>query len=202
MEFEVSVISLKGSERLQSIDERLSGNGFNNYKVYFGKETTKRFDGLYENIKTIIADHYSAPFSILVEDDILPTIHFTPSNLKKILSEAEKLHPDIILGGIKQASLLSPAAPGLFSVHNFRGSQLMIIFEKFYDRILKAPLDQEFEIFCSYHDNIRKMVTVPFFAYQINSPSRFLPYTHHQKDYMDCENQIRKVFGQVLSGEK
>jgi hypothetical protein len=187
----ISVLSIKNSERVKTLQERLSGAGFDNFIIYYGDETYRRYDGLYANVKTIITDHYADPYCLIAEDDILPTAHFRPETINRLIEDAAQLDADIILGGIKEGSKIESATTGLLSVHNYRGSQLMIIFQKFYDQILKSPIEQEFEVFCSYNNRIRKFVTFPFMAYQIDSESRFLLYKNHQKDYANFENRIK-----------
>lgn len=185
-----NILSVPSSKRIPALVDRLQAAGIRNYAIYKGRETPRRFDNLFQTIQQIVEEHRQDPYIILLEDDILFTQHFSLGKLKKIVEQGKALQADIILGGIKEGSRIQKASEDLLQVHNYRGSQLMLLYPSIYSLVLDTKVDQEFEILCSYHPSIRKFVTFPFLAYQMDGPSRFLPYTGHQKDYIDFEQQI------------
>lgn len=161
------------------------------WRFHEGVETKKRFDGLFDSIKEVIKQEYDQPYAIIFEDDISPTEYFSFEALQDSIKEGEKLEAHILLGGIKEYCFKVGDRLPLTKVHNYRGSQLMVIYKRFYDEILKTPSGyREFELFSSHHGGINKFVTLPFLAYQADFPSRFLTKSEHKQDYINCENQL------------
>lgn len=188
----VNVLTVPSSVSRQAhITNLMNKQGISDWVFWMGKETNKRYDGLFDTIKNVIRANYDAPYVILFEDDVCLTDHFTFEVLQDRIGKAQNLEADILLGGIKEFDFKLSKGEPLTKVHNYRGSQLMVIFKRVYDEILAQPSGYgEFELFSSYHPKWRKFVTLPFLAYQENFPSRFLPKSEHKQDYIDCEKLI------------
>lgn len=186
-----NILTIPESPRIQSLLLRLRQSEIGRYELFYGTKTRLRYDDLFKNIKTIIAQNYDSPYALLLEDDVLFSNSFSLSHLEDIIKESVFLNADMVLGGIKDGSRIHKVSDNILSLHNYSGSHFQIIFKKFYDLILKAHIDQEFELFCSHNAQINKFVTFPFLAYQTDGPSRFLPYTSHKKDYVNFENHIK-----------
>lgn len=69
----------------------------------------------------------------------------------------------------------------------------MIIYLRFYDRLLSAKIDQEFEIYCSYNCQIRKYITSPFLAYQEDGKSSFLHQDLHKYSYYHFDKKLINI---------
>ena len=179
------------TERHTYIANLMHKKGLNDYEVIMGKETKKKYDGLFDSIKEAIRRGYHMPYVILFEDDIAPTEYFSFEALMKHISEADKLEAHVLVGGIKEHCFNIVKDTPLTKIQNYRGSQLTVIYKRFYDEILNTPSGyREFELFSSYNGKINKFVSLPFLAYQADFPSRFLNKSIHKQDYINCEKQL------------
>lgn len=178
-------------ERQIYIESVMELHNIKDWKFYEGKETNKRFDGLFDSIKAVVREAYEQPYVVIFEDDVFPTEYFSFEAIQDSANEGEKLEAHIVLGGIKEYCFNKGESLPLTKIHNYRGSQLMIIYKRFYDEILNTPSGhREFELFSSHHGKIRKYVTLPFLAYQADFPSRFLTKSMHKQDYINCEKTL------------
>lgn len=107
------VLSYDGSPRLQTIQKRLSDAQISDYRIYEGKVTLYRYDGLFETIKQVVRDNYDQPFTILLEDDILFSENYCSLRLESVIGQGKELGADIILGGIKEGSRLGRVSEDL-----------------------------------------------------------------------------------------
>lgn len=191
----ITILTIPSSIQRQSyVTKVMEQYGIKDYVFQIGKETNKRFDGLFDSIKSVIKSHYNDPYVIIFEDDIDPTECFSFEVLIQRIEEAAKLDADILLGGIKEFDFKIQKGTPFTKVHNYRGSQLMVIYKRVYDEILAKPSAyMEFEVFSSYNNKWNKYVTFPFLAYQENFPSRFLSKSEHKQDYINCENKIKQL---------
>lgn len=194
-------------ERMAYMYKHLQDKEIRIYKVYEGEETEKRYDGLFKNIQRIVKDNYDKDYVIILEDDVAFTKEFDLKTFEeRMLPAADQYGADVLLGGIKEEVFAKPIPSGRWfmgyfhEVKNYRGSQLMVIFKKYYDKILAAnPHNYEFEVWTSYQRDVVKLVTVPFIAYQADFQSRFLAKDKHMQDYIDCETRIfNKQLKQVV----
>ena len=99
--------------------------------------------GLWQTILHILQDLVKPEddFIILCEDDHYFTADYTKSDLLNAITVAAQKGADILLGGVSGFSSIIHITENLYWVENFSGLQFTVIFRKFFNTIINAPLD-------------------------------------------------------------
>ena len=108
------------------------------------------------------------PCFIFCEDDHVFTPDYSETLLKETLCQTDALEADILLGGVSWMDSPVQVRDHLFWLNRFNGTQFVIVFNRFYDRILGSRYDErrvvtDFHI-SSVSDNI--FVAYPFLSVQ------------------------------------
>jgi len=101
--------------------------------------------GLWESIVKIIRDEApsEAPYILICEDDHIFTETYSKDFLLKQIDVAAELDADFINGGPSGFNTGFPITENLFWVEDFSGSQFLIIFKRFYPKIINAEFASE-----------------------------------------------------------
>lgn len=98
--------------------------------------------GLWMTIRYILQD--LAPkdedFIIICEDDLEFTADYSKEYLLRTIVEAQQKDADVLLGGVSWFNDGTQISTSLFWTEKFSGLQFTVVFRKFFDSILKAPL--------------------------------------------------------------
>lgn len=122
---------------------------------------------LWKTIKQIIVKNFDDEFVIICEDDHEFTAHYSPQKLCGLISEADSLNADVLAGGVSWVQVLLPAGDSLYWIDRFTGTQLIIIFKRFYNKILNSKYkrhDTADSKICTLSEN--KFVVFPFMSIQ------------------------------------
>lgn len=122
---------------------------------------------LWLTIKQIIEENINEPYIIICEDDHYFTEDFSEEALLQNIQKAQSLEADILSGGVSWFDIAVQVDKNLFWLKTFNGTQFMIIFKKFFLKILEANFKEkesaDFKI-SSLTKNV--FVTVPFISKQ------------------------------------
>ncbi|MFX1709075.1 hypothetical protein PV783_34225 [Chitinophaga sp. CC14] len=154
--------------------------------------TRTGWDGLFKNMQKAVKDYLFKPYCIIMEDDCELTPAYSARFLEKLIDQAVAAGADVLLGGIDQFSAVDkiPGANNIVRVHNFRGTEFMVLFNKFFKTFIEAPTSQPPEIFLGYKPFIKKVVACPFISYQYDSRSNFGRDENVRKGFVETESRI------------
>lgn len=121
------------------------------------------FLNLTKEAKALGLDHF-----VFCEDDHVFTMHFDEKLFFSILKEADHLKADILMGGVSWMATPIQVSDHLFWLEQFNGTQFVIVFNRFYDKILFSNW-QESSVVTDFHlsansENI--FVMYPFISVQ------------------------------------
>ncbi len=114
------------------------------------------------------AKQQGLPGFVFCEDDHVFTSDFDESLFSDTVGEADMLGADILLGGVSWMDAPVQVRKHLFWLNRFNGTQFVIVFSRFYDRILSSQYDER-RVVTDFHissnsENI--FVAYPFFSVQ------------------------------------
>jgi len=122
---------------------------------------------LWRTIKKIVADKYSDDFVIICEDDHQFTEAYSFENFLFLIKSVIDKNADVLLGGVSSFQNGFPISDNLFMIDEFSGTQFVIVFKQFYNKILEADFS-EFDtadyIISALTD--KKFVVYPFISVQ------------------------------------
>jgi len=101
--------------------------------------------GLWETIKHIIqnVENSTCDYIILCEDDHVFTDAYIYKNFIRELNMARGLGADILVGGPSYVNGTLPISNNLFWVQKFTGTQFIMVFRQFFNKILEANFQDE-----------------------------------------------------------
>lgn len=144
------------------------------YKMYMGNITDSKFEDLFINFKKVIKDNITKEYTIIVEDDHIFPEGFSIPYLNDIIQQGKRLKADIIIGGVDDCNWIQKSEESnLLKIQNYRGSQFIIVFRKFYPEIVNRLPLEFYETFLSQSLKCNKYLAFPFLSYQSNSKSNF-----------------------------
>lgn len=127
--------------------------------------------GLWDTIQLIVKDHSQisdSNFLIICEDDHFFTKGYSHKMLLKCIETADELEADILLGGVSWLDMAMKVNQSLFWVENFTGTQFIILYKRFYSKILEVQdftfADTADKKFCELSEN--KFLISPFISAQ------------------------------------
>lgn len=99
--------------------------------------------GLWQTIQKIIteAEKLDNEFVIICQDDHLFTKKYTSRYLYQTIDESKQKDADILLGGVSWFADVLQVSTNLFWVDKFTGLQFMVVFKKFYKKILDTDFN-------------------------------------------------------------
>ena len=105
---------------------------------------------------------------VFCEDDHTFTEHFEEQSFLCLVEEASQLKADVLIGGVSWMATSVQVSDGLFWLDKFNGTQFVIIFSRFYDKILASNWNEN-NVVTDFHisensENI--FVTFPFISIQ------------------------------------
>jgi len=144
--------------------------------------------GLWQTLNLILKEEVNSndDYFIFCEDDHLFTKDYSIDFLQRCINEARQRNADILLGGISWFDIAVQISEDLFWVNNFSGTQFVIFFNKFYQKVLDVS---DFSASDSMDHKISGLTDKKFFIY---------PFISIQKDfgYSDA-TQINNRAGRV-----
>lgn len=125
--------------------------------------------GLYKSFCSIVKNAMGEqlPFVLICEDDHRFTVEYSFEKFGNYLTQMENYETDVFLGGVSWFEYSIPCGKNLYWVKSFTGAQFLIIYSRFYDRILNTPFhnDDVIDRWISHiSDNI--YVSVPMLSVQ------------------------------------
>lgn len=133
------------------------------------------------------AKEQNLDYFIFCEDDHIFTSDYNEQLLSKRVTEADRLGAEILLGGVSAMKIPIQVTEHLFWLHVFNGTQFVIIFKRFYDRLLRYGRDRE-DVVTDYYlssisDNI--FVMYPFISIQKEFGYSDVTSFNNKKGYVD-----------------
>lgn len=100
--------------------------------------------GLWQSMMQVIIDakQQNEPYIIICEDDHQFTTNYNKELLFNAISEAQQKNATILMGGVSWFSDALQISNSLFWLDKFTGTQFIVIFQNFYDKLLEAPFTQ------------------------------------------------------------
>lgn len=168
LKFNVASVDTAQGNYRKSLTSVLLSSYDINHTFYDGEVTKDRFDALYLTAKKIINDHADDEFVIFAEDDLVLTNEFTLEKFASFINIGREMELDCLITGSSQGGGYSETATdNLVKVLSFRGTQLVVVYKRAYDRLLKAPVYNHFENTISYTEpSLNLAITVPYLSKQ------------------------------------
>lgn len=125
--------------------------------------------GLWQTLYNIIqeAATLQLDYIIVCEDDHCFTANYDVAELRKLIAKADCLRSDILLGGVSHFEDAVQVEQGLFWVNHFTGTQFVIFYKRFFQKILALEFNNDDNIdlkMSGVSDNIYCMY--PFISIQ------------------------------------
>lgn len=108
-----------------------------------------------------------SPYFILCEDDHTFTNAYSAELLEKCIMRADSLQADILSGGVSWFSSAVKNDDSLFWIERFTGMQFTVIYNRFYDQLLKSAYDDL--VVTDFHISEmtqRKLMIYPYISVQ------------------------------------
>jgi len=134
------------------------------------KEMEIGAEGLWETFKAILMKEVAleSDFFVFCEDDHSFTNAYTLSFFEERMEDARKLQADVLMGGVSWCESGIQIRDNLFWVDKFSGTQFIVIFSKFYERLIAHKSFRENDaldrIVCRLSDE--KLVMFPMISVQ------------------------------------
>lgn len=99
--------------------------------------------GLWATIRYIMIDRVppKADYIIICEDDVEFTEDYSSETLFEAIAEAQKFNADVLLGGVSWVENSVQISNQLFWTNYFSGLQFTVVFNKFFDTLRQARLN-------------------------------------------------------------
>lgn len=132
-------------------------------------ETENGALGLWQTIIHIIKDlvQQDVDYILICEDDHQFTEHYSKDFLFDKITIAKEKKTDILIGGVSWFGNVLQIQDNLFWVDQFTGTQFIILFKDFYQKILNADFqngDTADRVICALTEN--KLLIYPFISTQ------------------------------------
>lgn len=100
--------------------------------------------GLWQTFYAVVKEEHEAdtPYFIFCEDDHVFTEYYDYHLLCDCIARADALQADILSGGMSWVKNPVAICKGLFRVSSFTGMQFTVVFNRFYDTILKSKTEE------------------------------------------------------------
>ena len=133
----------KRKDRNESIQKEFANKIEFNLKVVKAIEHKVGAWGLWQTFYRIVEKEFSleSPYFIFCEDDHCFTEDYDFDYLEKCIKEANRFDADILSGGMSWFETPVQVGDNLFWVSRFNGMQFVVIFKRFYERILATKTD-------------------------------------------------------------
>ncbi|GHE44112.1 glycosyltransferase family 25 protein [Sphingobacterium griseoflavum] len=159
----------KRKDRKVYVKEQFLSRPEFNIKFFNAIEDTIPAIGLYKSLYTIInqAHEQKLPFVLICEDDHQFTNFYNKDVFINYLKRLRKYNADAFLGGVSWFDYGVHIEDDLYWVNNFTGTQFLIIYSSFFERILDSPFEQDDitdKWMCNLSDKI--FVSVPMLSIQ------------------------------------
>ena len=181
----------KRKERFESIQKEFANKNEFNLNIVSAIEKKVPAWGLWQTFHRIVEkeSYKETPYFIFCEDDHCFTKDYSLDYLDKCIKEAEVYSADILSGGMSWFDTPVQVSDNLFWVSKFNGMQFVIIFARFYERILSSKTDDGY-ITDLHLSRLSHKIFVTF------------PYISKQKDFgysdvtqkNNIEGRIEKLF--------
>ncbi|MCL7986602.1 hypothetical protein M8998_01485 [Sphingobacterium sp. lm-10] len=130
----------KRAERRQFAENQFCKHPEFNVNFFKAIQDSNPAFGLYKSLRTIIesARKKRFPLVLICEDDHKFSNEYQFDVLKSYLERVEKYEADVFAGGVSWFNCALPAEEDLYWIDNFTGAQFLIIYERFYQKILNS----------------------------------------------------------------
>jgi len=131
----------KREDRRAHIENEFSGRPEFSVHLVKAIEDSVPAVGLYRSLHSIVAEakKQDLPYVLVCEDDHQFTPHYSVQKFLEHITLLKDLHVDVFLGGVSWFDCGVRAKEELYWVENFTGTQFLVIFSSFYQRILDTP---------------------------------------------------------------
>ena len=171
MEIPTYIINLKHRiDRYESITSEFNNKNEFDITVFTAVENKIGSIGLWQSLHHIIniAKQNKLKYILICEDDHLFTKEYNVGKLNMQIQFVAKKKGDILLGGVSWFDYSVRINDGLHWLNEFTGTQFLIVFDNFYDKILNYNFQGGIEtidsMFSKLSDNI--FVTFPIISVQ------------------------------------
>lgn len=153
--------------------------------------------GLWQSICEIVtsAENNGLDFVLLCEDDHRFTGEYTCQYLSDSIAECQQMDGDILLGAISWFDCALPVSENLHWVGHFTGTQFMVIFKKFYRKILEVA----FTDVDNADHKIAAVTCQKFFMSRPVSTQAYFGYSDITARN-GLEGQLEELFGRSTNG--
>lgn len=106
------------------------------------------FNGIWDCLNKIIesAKKNKEDFVIICDDSHQFTDDYSKEALLDCITKARQLDADILLGGVHWFDTVLPITNNIYWINHFSGMQFLVIFDRFYEKILNTQLGNVFDI--------------------------------------------------------
>mgnify|MGYP006896749853 CR=1 FL=1 len=197
---QVYVANLPGrTARRNSIETEFEGRPEFNVSIVPAIKHPKGAWGLWQTFMGIlkIEIQSGSPFFIFCEDDHVFTNDYDRNVFIQQIDQAQIMKADLLSGGFSWTQVPIQVTEHLFWVHRFTGTQFLVVFRQFYERILNSSSNQNYILdhrLSELSDNV--FMTYPIISIQKEfGYSDATPYNNEQKGFVDfLFNREREKF--------
>ncbi len=147
--------------------------------------------GLWQTIVQIIQNSYirEDDYILICEDDHEFTKKYNIQKLLSAIKEAEEKKADVLLGGVSWFLDALQTSKNLFWIDQFTGTQFMIVFKKFYKKIINA----DFNVGDTADRKICELTTSKFLVYPFISVQKEFGYSD-ATPFNNKEGYVTEIF--------
>lgn len=157
------------TERKESLIEEFKGRSEFSLTIVPAIESKNGPWGLWQTFYRIVKHEAkrNSPYFIFCEDDHCFTLNYSYAYLKEQIEEANRLHADLLSGGMAWMKYPVQMSSHLFWVSHFNGMQFTVIYNRLYKRILDCQTTEGYvtDIHLSFLAK-RKFVMYPYISTQ------------------------------------
>lgn len=139
----------------------------------------------YELVKQ--AQEQGLDYFVFCEDDHIFTSDYEEREFFRQVAEAGRLEADILLGGVSSMKVPIQITDHLFWLHLFNGTQFVIVFKRFYNRLLECGKDKQDVVTDYFISSISGNIFVmyPFISIQKEFGYSDVTSFNNKKGYVD-----------------
>lgn len=196
MNIPVYIINLKHrTDRYKSIVQEFEGKNEFNLAVFTAIENEIGSIGLWQSLLHIIniAKINKMDYVLICEDDHLFTQDYNAEKLNEQINYVSKIRGDILLGGVSWFDYSVKVNDELYWINEFTGTQFLLVFENFYDKILNYKFYEGIETIDAMISKLTDKIFVSFPILSIQRDSGYSDVTPKN----DSEGVVRALFDKV-----
>jgi GR25 family glycosyltransferase involved in LPS biosynthesis len=157
------------------------------YKLYMGDSPKKSHNSinLWETVKEIIKNNKNSEYVIIMEDDCIFNNNNCKEELLNIIEKVKNNNVKAIFTGCSKVTHNNEKLSGnLISINSAHNSQLVVIFNSLYEKLLSYPSGGNWDVVLSSMsqlENTKIALTLPFLTGQLKAGLSNLNSNKHEE---------------------